>query len=107
MFEIRWGIWNYVEPEAEQCRDRRAKYKGYVFCELPVDHIVGRNTKPFFELAHAGRARNGAWHSWALDLTKYIDDIEQCRRLREAAGLPQDPPWWPNEAREIPRTDIK
>ncbi len=103
MGEIHWGAWNYVEVGglAERCGHRRGRTRGYVFCELPVDHIVGRNKEPFFELAHVGRGITGNWYSWGLDLAKFTEDIRESRRLRKAKGLPPDPPWWPEEARNV------
>lgn len=100
MTETRWEIATTLDLQ-ELCRHRRGRTKGNTYCELPVDHIVGRNHEPFFELAHTGRGPAGYWYAWEMELGSHIEDIRECRRLRETMGLPPDPPWWPKEARNV------
>lgn len=100
MTEIHWGAWNYVAVNGPQCFHRRGP-TSKVICELPPDHIVGRNHEPFFELGHFGRGPSGRWFSWALDLAQFAEHIAEVRRLRVAKGYDPDPPWWPQEVRDV------
>ena len=48
----------------EHCGEPRG-LKSQTWCELPADHITGRNTKhPIHEYNHLGRSRTGRWYSW-------------------------------------------
>lgn len=39
-------------------------HRGRVRCELPRDHVVGRERVPMTYEQHLGRTRTGAWVQW-------------------------------------------
>lgn len=53
-----------TEPPPQRCGARRGP-KSKTLCELPPDHIVGRNHRPHHEINHTGRDTNGRWQSWS------------------------------------------
>jgi hypothetical protein len=55
-----------AEPEP-RCDQSRAK-SGKVRCELPPDHILGRNVAPFTVAWHTGRGRDGRWITWKVEV---------------------------------------
>jgi hypothetical protein len=38
--------------------------RSHTRCELPPDHIVGRDTAPMHYVCHTGRSPTGRWYSW-------------------------------------------
>ncbi len=53
------------EYEASMCRAPRGSSK-HTRCELPPDHVTGRNSPsgPFYMENHFGRSQAGRWYSW-------------------------------------------
>lgn len=53
-----------TEPQPEKCGARRGP-RSKTTCELPPDHIVGRDHVPYREFNHTGRDTAGRWRSWS------------------------------------------
>ena len=54
----------FTDPGHPKCGAQRGPHS-LILCELPPDHIVGRNTTPYREHFHTGRNRTGRWYRWA------------------------------------------
>lgn len=50
--------------EPVKCEAKRGR-KSRTTCELPPDHIVGRDATPHYEVKHFGRDSAGRWQSWS------------------------------------------
>lgn len=60
----QWVEFNQTNGlEAEPCGARRGP-QAQTYCELPHDHVIGRNYTPSTAPNHLGRDRAGHWHSW-------------------------------------------
>jgi len=55
-----------VSDPAAACGSTRGK-RGRVRCELPPDHVLGRNAAPFTVDWHTGRGRDGRWITWKAE----------------------------------------
>lgn len=55
------------EPGGEESEKCGAKFnpRSKTRCELPPDHIVGRDHVPYREHNHTGRDTAGRWRSWS------------------------------------------
>jgi hypothetical protein len=53
-----------TEPQPEKCGAKLGP-RSKTLCELPPDHIVGRNHIPYREHNHTGRDTAGRWRSWS------------------------------------------
>ena len=52
-----------TEPDPPTCGAQRAA-RSPLRCELPPDHVVGRDHEPVEESYHYGRGPSGRWYSW-------------------------------------------
>jgi hypothetical protein len=71
-----------TNEQLAKCGARRG-VKGKTSCELPADHIVGRNHTPYREHNHTGRDRTGRWLSWSPDTQQVYDGRGEERELEQ------------------------
>lgn len=59
-----------VQTEEIPVCGKARSISGKVRCELPPDHLIGRNVVPMLEDWHTGRDALGRWQSWPPTATE-------------------------------------